>query len=98
MIYVWRASWKPGLSREEMDGALIRRSTWNYPQAINLIGEYWVAGHEPAVISVFQTDDYAAIMEMGLVWGDVFKIDCDPACTPEQGLQWGPEIMQRRAA
>lgn len=96
MIYVWLASWKPGLSRELMDGALARRSSWSYPDSIELLGEYWLAGHRPAVISVFRTDDYAAIMELGLTWGDVFEIACQPACTSQQGLQWGAGIIQRR--
>jgi hypothetical protein len=37
-------------------------------------------------------------MELNLNWGDVFEIACQPGCTPEQGLQWGPSILQRRPA
>jgi hypothetical protein len=96
MIYLWQASWKPGLSREQMDGALMRRASWAYPDGVGVLGEYWLGGHRPAVISVFETDDYSAIMELSLTWGDVFEIACEPACTPEQGLEWGPAILQRR--
>jgi hypothetical protein len=98
MIYVSQASWKPGLSREQMDGALMRRVAWSYPGGVNVLGEYWLGGHRPAVVSVFETEDYSAIMELGLTWGDVFEIACEPACTPEQGLQWGPAILERRGS
>jgi hypothetical protein len=97
MIYVWQASWKPGLSREQQDGALMRRASWSYPDGVTVLGEYWLAGSDPAVVLIYETDRYAAIMEMGLTWGDVFSIKCEPACTPEDGLRWGPEILQRRA-
>jgi hypothetical protein len=39
MIYVWLASWKPGLSREQMDGALVRRASWSYPEGMTVLGE-----------------------------------------------------------
>lgn len=96
MIYLWLASWKPGLSREQMDGALVRRSSWSYPEGMKLLGEYWLGGHRPAVISIFETSDYSTIMEMNITWGDVFEIACHPACTPEQGLEWGPSMLARR--
>jgi hypothetical protein len=97
MIYVWLANWKPGLSREQMDAALMRRAAWSYPDGVNVLGEYWLGGHRPAVVSIFETDNYEPIMELGLNWGDVFEIACEPACTPEQGLQWGPAILERRS-
>ena len=96
MIYVWQASMKSGLSREQMDGALTRRASWSYPEGMNVLGEYWLGGHRPAVISIFEADDFSPIMELALTWGDVFEIVCEPACTPEQGLQWGPSILERR--
>ena len=96
MIYVWLANWKPDLSREQMDGALMRRAAWSWPDSVKVLGEYWLAGHRPAVVSIFETDNYEPIMEFGLTWGDVFEIACEPACTPEQGLHWGPSILERR--
>ncbi|MBV9049092.1 MAG: hypothetical protein JOY58_12525, partial [Solirubrobacterales bacterium] len=62
MIYVWRASWKPGLSREQMDGALIRRASWSYPEGLNALAEYWLSGSSPVVISIFETDEYGPIL------------------------------------
>jgi hypothetical protein len=48
------------------------------------------------VVSIFEADDFRPIMELEFTWGDVFEISCDPACTPEQGLEWGPAIIQAR--
>jgi hypothetical protein len=98
MIYVWTASWKPGLSREQADGALMRRAQWQYPEGVKVHGEYWLASSSPAVVSIFEADTYAPIMELGMTWGDVFDITCTPAITPQEGLRQGPEIMQRRPA
>lgn len=98
MLYVWLASWKPGLSQQQMDGALQRRASWRYPEGVRVLGEYWAASHAPCVISIFQADDYRPIMDVGFDWQDVFEIQCIPACTPEQGLQWGAEILAARAA
>ena len=98
MIYVWRASWKPNLTREQMDGALLRRAGWSYPEGVRQLGEYRLAGSDPAVVSIFEADSYEPIMEISLTWADVFTIACEPACTSEQGLAWGPAILERRPA
>lgn len=98
MLYVALLNWKAGLDREEQDGALIRRSQWEYPDGITLIGEYWPATHAPAVISVFEASEYEPIMELNLTWQDFFDITIVPTTTPEEGLQIGPQIMQRRVS
>lgn len=97
MIYAWTASWRPNITRQESDAALMRRSTWEYPKGIKVLGEYWLSG-SPAVILIFEADNYLAIMELGMTWGDVFEIVCTPATTPEDGLRFGAEIMGRRPA
>jgi Domain of unknown function (DUF3303) len=97
MIYVWQASWRPNVTREESDGALMRRAEWQYPEGVNVLGEYWLSG-SPAVILIFETDNYLPIMELGMTWGDVFEIVCTPATTPSDGLRYGAEIMERRPA
>ena len=97
MVYVWIASWRPNVTREASDAALIRRAQWEYPKGIKALGEYWLAG-SPAVILIFEADSYEPIMELGMTWGDVFEIVCTPAATAEEGLRIGPEIMGRRPA
>ncbi len=97
MVYVWSASWRPNITREESDGALMRRAQWKYPDGMKVLGEYWLAS-SPAVVLIFEADSYLPIMELGMTWGDVFEINCAPAVTSDDGLKFGPEIMARRPA
>ena len=98
MLYVMTLKWQQGLGREQRDGALMRRAGWNYPNGVKLHGEYWPSSESLAVVSVFETDDPAALMELGFTWGDVFQIEITPAVTAEDGLRIGPEFMARRQA
>ena len=98
MLYVMTLKWQQGLSREQRDGALMRRAGWNYPNGVKVHGEYWPSSESLAVVSVFETDDSAALMELGFTWGDVFQIEITPAVTAEDGLRIGPEVMARRQA
>ena len=95
MLYIWQATWKPGVTRELQDAALERRAQWHYPEALSVVGEYWVQGN-PTVIVIFETDRIDAIFEMGLTWGDVFDISVNPAIAPDDGLRLGQEIISRR--
>ena len=96
MLFVMVLKWQPGLSREQRDGALMRRAQWQYPQGVKLRGEYWPASDSVAVVSIFETDDQAALLEIGVTWGDVFQIEVSPALTAEDGLKLGPEVLARR--
>ena len=98
MLYVMTLKWQQGLSREQRDGALMRRAGWNYPNGVKVHGEYWPSSESLAVVSVFETDDPAALMELGFTWGDVFQLEITPAVTAEDGLRIGPEVMARRQA
>lgn len=95
MLYVAILNWKPGLSREQQHGALARKAQWQYPAGIRVVGEFWPATHAPAVIAVFEADDFAPIMEVILTWQDVFDMQFFPATTPEEGLRLGSEVLQR---
>lgn len=97
MLYVMTGQWQPGLTREQRDGALIRRAQWTYPGGARVVGEYWPASETLAIVSVFEADDFAPLMEISLTWGDVFQIEVTPAITAEDGLRVGPEAMTRRA-
>lgn len=97
MLYVMTNSWQPGLSREERDQALMRRAEWEYPHGTQVIGEWWLASDDIAVIAVIETDSFDPLMEIGFTWGDKFRVDIRPAISAEQGLQLGPDILQRRA-
>ena len=88
--------WQPGLTREQRDGALMRRAQWRYPQGVTLHGEYWPASENVNVLSIFETGDQAALLGIALTWSDVFQIEVSPAVTAEDGLRLGPEVLARR--
>ena len=70
----------------------MRRASWQYPSGARLIAEYWPAGSQVNVVSIFSADDFAPVMELLLEWGDVFDIDIHPAVSVEQGLQIGAQV------
>ncbi len=96
MEYVMLLSWKPGLTRDQRDEALINRASWKYPTEAEVIGEFWTAASDPALVVILRTDDYAALFEIGLTWGHVFDITTLPAVSAEEGLKIGPDVMGRR--
>jgi hypothetical protein len=63
---------------------------------VELVAEYWPSAENPAVVSIFRTDDYGALMEIGLTWGALFDITILPAISAENGLKIGAEAMGRR--
>ena len=93
MLFVMILKWQPGLSKEQRDGVLIRRAQWNYPEGVTLIGEYWPQVEDAAVVSIFETSDHKALMEIGFAWGDAFNIQVSPAVRVEDGLRMGAEIL-----
>jgi len=95
MEYVALLSFRKGVSGADRDAALGRRATWQYPVGITPIVEYWPQSAAVQVISIFSTDDFQAVMELTLQWGDVFDIDVHPAVSAEQGLGFGAEIFAR---
>ena len=97
MDYVAFLRFRPSVSGADRDAALARRAGWQYPAAVRMIAEYWPMGTEVTVVSIFNTDDVAAVMEFEFEWGDVFDIDITPAVSAEQGLQIGAEVLGRLA-
>ena len=96
MDYVMLLRWKQGLSREQRDGALVRRAQWSFPQGVEVVAEYWPAAEDPAVVAIFRTDDFSNIMEVSFTWGDTFDITTFPAISAEEGLKIGPDVLSRR--
>lgn len=96
MEYVVLLRWKQGLTRDQRDGALMHRAAWNYPNGVRLIAEYWPVAEDPAVVSIVQTDNYAALMDINLTWGDVFDLTALPAISAEDGLKIGSDVLAHR--
>ena len=95
MDYVALLSFRPTVSGADRDAALMRRAAYQYPAAVRLIAEYWPSAANVQVISIFSTDDFAAVMELVLEWNDVFDIAVHPAVSADEGLRLGAEVMAR---
>ena len=95
MDYVATLSFRKTVSGADRDAALMRRAGWEYPKGVTPIAEYWPAGADIQVVSIFSTDDFASIMELMFEWEDVFDIDVHPAISAEDGLAVGPEVFGR---
>jgi hypothetical protein len=95
MDYVATLRFRSTTTGAERDAALMRRSGWQYPAGVKVISEYWPFAAEMTVVSIFSTDDIAAIMEFELEWSDVFDIDVYPAVSADEGLKIGPEAFGR---
>jgi hypothetical protein len=96
MLFVIQLRFHSHLSREQRDGALMRRAQWQYPNNMKVLGEYWPVGNDPAVLVIAETADYEPLMEISLNWSDLFDIRVTPAIDPVAGAQLGAAIMQRR--
>ena len=95
MDFVAFLRFRASVSAADRDAALMRRAGWQYPAGISLIAEYWPSSSDVAVVSIFSTDDPAAIMELQYEWNDVFDISVSPAVSAETGLQIGPDVFGR---
>jgi hypothetical protein len=95
MDYVALLRYRSSVAGAERDSALVRRTTWEYPDGIQLIAEYWPLSGDVQVISIFSTDSIAALLELEFEWSDVFDIDISPAVSAEEGLRIGPEVFGR---
>ena len=73
----------------------MRRSQWQYPAGLKVIGEYWPISEELAVVSIVEADEFGPLMELSLTWSDLFDVRVLPATTPDAGLKIGAAILQR---
>ena len=65
-----------------------KRAEYQFPESLTLIAEYWTAEDSPAVISVFEADDAAPLLENSLSWADYFETtEVLPVVTAEEGLE-----------
>jgi hypothetical protein len=95
MEYVGLLRFRPQLSAEERDRALMRRGAWSYPEGIRPIAEYWPVAEQVQAVTIFASDTFAPVMELQLEWDDVFEISIFPAVSAEEGLRIGPEVFGR---
>jgi hypothetical protein len=93
--YVAFLRFRQSTSSADRDGALMRRASWQYPDGVKVISEYWPLSGEYQVVTVFAADSFASIMEIVQEWNDVFDTWVFPAVSAEEGLRVGPEVFGR---
>jgi hypothetical protein len=88
MKFVAMFSIKQGVGEAKLVQAAQKRAEYQFPEGLTLIAEYWTAEDSPAVISVFETDDAASLLENSLPWADYFETtEVLPVVTAEEELQ-----------
>jgi hypothetical protein len=95
MEYVALLTFRSSVTAAERDAAFMRRASWQYPNGIRPIAEYWPAASGPQVVSIFSTDTFSTVLEIILEWEDVFDIDVYPAVSAEEGLKIGADVFGR---
>src|ERR1700710_3141779 len=95
MEYVALMRFRPQVSAEERDRALMRRAAWVYPEGIRPIAEYWPVADQVQVVRIFAAEPFAPVMEVEFEWNDVFDVSIFPAVSAEEGLRIGPEVFGR---
>lgn len=95
MDYVGRLTFRSSVGAAERDAALLRRASWEYPSGIEVVAEYWPMAADIQVVTIFSTDDIAAVWELVAEWEDVFDVDVSPAISAAEGLAQGPEVFGR---
>ncbi len=84
-IALW--SLKDNVDQAKLAEVMGRRAEHKFPTGMNLIAEYWSSRTSPAVVSIFEVDDSAALMINYAVWVDVLDVDIFPVNTWEEGLE-----------
>lgn len=88
MRFVAMFSLKQGVGQAQIVEAAQKRAEYQFPEGLTLIEEYWTAEDSPAVISIFEADDAAPLLENSLPWADYFETtEVLPVVTAEEGLQ-----------
>lgn len=87
MKFVALWSLKEGVDQSKLAEMMGRRAEFKFPAGMNLLAEYWSAQNSPAVISILEADDAAALMIISVTWMDVLDVDIFPVTTWEEGLE-----------
>jgi hypothetical protein len=86
MKFVALWSLKEGVDQAKLAEVMGRRAEYKFPTGMNVIAEYWSSRRSPAVVSVFEADDAAALMINTVAWVDALDVDIFPVNTWEEGL------------
>jgi hypothetical protein len=95
MEFVALMRFRPSVPAAERDAANARRATWQYPEGLEVIAEYWPMSGEYQVVSIVSAESIEPVMEVVFEWHDVFDIVVNPAISADEGLRVGPELFGR---
>lgn len=87
MKFVALWSLKESVDQVKLAEIMGRRAEFEFPKGMSLIAEYWSSKGSPAVISIFEADDAAALMFNTVIWADALTVDIFPVTTWEEGLE-----------
>ncbi len=90
VLFVALLSARPGSTFQE-GGA--RRLQWQYPEGVNVVGEYWLETDSPRVVAVMEAESMAPFGAIRMDWGDMFEIEVFPAVTGEEGMEMLRQAM-----
>lgn len=83
MLFVTLCKQRGGTAKER----IARRSQWQYPPGMKVLGEYWLQTTDPVVLVISEAESVTPIMAALADWDDVFDMTVVPAVTAEQGLE-----------
>lgn len=87
MKFVALWSLKESVDQIKLMEIMGRRAEFQFPKGISLIAEYWSSKRSPTVVSIFETDDAAALMMNTVAWVDALDVDIFPVTEWEEGLE-----------
>lgn len=92
--------WHEGLSHEKRMECIARRTEYTYPEGSAPIAEYWPAGvgrDIPAVVSIFEAEDFAPFMQLEMMWSEYFDMKFFPIVSADEGVKFLKEAMAELA-
>ena len=90
MLFVALLTVRPGATLQER---VARRLQWQYPEGINVVGEYWLETESPRLIVIMEVQSTAPFGQIRMDWGDMFEIEVFPAVTGEEGMEMVRQAM-----
>lgn len=88
--------WHRGLSHEKMMECIARRAEYTYPASVTPIAEYWLAGvgtDTPAVVSIYEANDFAPFLAMEMLWSEYFDMKWFPIVSADEGIRFIKEAL-----
>lgn len=89
--------WREDLTHEKMMECIGRRTEYTYPEGIKPIAEYWPAGvgtEHPAVVAIFEAEDFSPFLAMEMLWSEYFLMRWFPIVDAEKGVKFIAEGMK----